>query len=526
MNIGFSTIYAWRPHVEHMHYLASLARQAGHSVSFLVCDGDLSNCYTKSLHSHRSGVMNCLRCRLGGLRSYESTAISSIGGLTSSSGQESPHASEWCKSSASTLGRFESKEDFQSTEFTSLVSALQSSAARVYSAALRWIDREKLDAICLFNGRIDATRAVMEAALVRKIPFVSAERTWFGDGILLLPSENCLGLSNVNRVVSEWKDCSLSRVQAIKAAKLIAARFLGRNQSEWRAYNLNAVSATWPGNPSAKRLLLLPGSMNEYWSHPDWKSGWDERTDAFDAIISHLRVDARDVVLRCHPNWAEKIGNVDGHKPERYYVDWCTRRGIRFISSRDRSSTFDLIQQCDAIVVCGGSAALEAGALGKQVIATGPSTYQAAGLESKIYSIDDLKNLTWNEDASPHKLADMKRNIITSTLRFAYTINYRIPQYVDFVRFASSTNYNYFEGASPGKLIDMLRGGVLQADDDSSADDPADEEEIVSLVEDRKWKAISEELVETNSRKRIPVNRRWAYRPIDYVRDRLPRGDR
>lgn len=81
MRIGFTSIYAWRPHVEHLAYLAGLAEAGGHAVSFLTCDSDLEHCYTKALRPEVSDFVHCTRCRVGGVRSYAGRGVHSIGSL-------------------------------------------------------------------------------------------------------------------------------------------------------------------------------------------------------------------------------------------------------------------------------------------------------------------------------------------------------------------------------------------------------------------------------------------------------------
>lgn len=525
MRIGFSSIYAWRPHVEHLHYLVGLARQAGHQVSFLTCDSDLSSCYTKEMKPSRSDAVHCARCRIGGLRSFESSGIHSIGQLADDHMVMPDGASSWCRSSASTLGRFESDADFESAEFQALVHRLDGPTQRVYGAARRWIDRERLDAICLFNGRMDATRAVLEAARAVELPFVSVERTWFGDGLLMLPGENCIGLHTVDTMMRDWRNLPLTQAQALRAASHVASRFLRRNGKEWRAYNLSARTTDWPIAQSRRRVLLVPGSRNEIWGHPDWTSKWKEHTAAFDALMDHLGLSADDVVLRCHPNWGEYIGSTDGSKAERHYTDWAKRRGIHCIASTDPTSTLGLIELCDAVVVCGGSAALEAGLLGKQVIAVSPSVYQEAGFQSNADSPESLRSLVLHAtlDAATHGL--QSAHVARQTLRFAYTMIYRLSQYVNQVRCVTTTRYEYFEGADLGRLPNLLRTGVLQADDASHARDLTGEDEVLGLIARRQWQTLLESAPGLPNAPRRSVRRRWFLRPIDHLREALPRGD-
>lgn len=525
MRIGFTSIYAWRPHVEHLHYLADLARAGGNTVSFLTCDADLAGCYTKALRPKVKNFVHCARCRLGGVRSYTSQRVHSIGALADESIVLPASVSEWSRSSASTLGRFESDEDFESAEFQALAAQLDGPTRRAHTAALRWIERERLDAICLFNGRMDATRGVLEAARSAGIPFVSLERTWFGDGLQLLPGENCLGLQSVDRLMREWRDHPLTRAQALRAASHVASRFLRRNGKEWRAYNLSAKTTDWPVASAQRRVLLVPGSRNEVWGHPDWHSQWPEHIVAFDALMDHLGLAPADVVLRCHPNWGERIGSADGSKAERHYTEWAARRGIHCIASTDPTSTLGLIELSDAIVVCGGSAALEAGVLGKQVIAVAPSVYQQAGFQSDADSAGALRRLQLHAALDDTARARHAAHIARQTLRFAHTMVYRVPQYVDQVRCITTTRYEYREGADLARLPDLLRTGVLKADDPTSAGDSAGEDEVLALIAARDWQTLLESAPGPLPAPRRTVQRRWLLRPIDRLREALPRGD-
>jgi len=525
MRIGFSSIYSWRPHVEHMHFLATLVRQGGQETRFLTCDSDLSTCYGRELRPERSAWAHCARCRIGGVRSYESRNVSSIGALTSDCGTATADASSWALSSASTLGRFESDADFSSDEFRYFASRLAPVAGAAYVAAKRWIEKERLDAIFLFNGRMDATRGILEAARATGIRCITFERTWFGDGLSLTPDENCLGLSETNRLVGEWRDRVLTRAQALRAAKHVALRFLRRNNKEWRAYNIGAKMAPWPVAQARRRILLTPTSRNEIWGHPDWRAAWPEPTAAFDGIMARLQLRPEDVVLRCHPNWGEKIGHKLGDSSEAYYTAWAKSRGIHTIASRDVTSTLGLIEHADAIVVGGGSAALEAAIIGKQVIAIAPSIYQSAGFESAAYSCDQLDTLTLNVDEETCNRARTAAQISKLALRFCYTMVYRVAQYVDYVRCITTTQYRYFEGANPQRLLDLIRSGRLSPDDaDSDADESA-EEEVVDIVNSRDWEQLANKMDTAPSSSRQSIQRRWMYRAVDRVRAALPHGD-
>ncbi len=524
MRIGFSSIYAWRPHTEHLHYLAELVRKAGHEVEFFACDADLPTCYTRELRDRLPDWAECLLCRAGGIRSFESDNISFIGEYNSRNNPLPEDWKSWALPVASTLGRFESEEDFNSPEFLRLVQRLEPVVEITYQAAYEWIKKRKLDAVVVFNARMETTRAIFEAGKSVGIAVASMERTWFGDGLQILPGETCLGLKTVGRIVSEWSDRPLTKRQALKAVGYVASRYLRRNNNEWRAYNVNAENKAWPSVLGRHKILLIPGSLNEVWGHSDWSSSWKHPTDAYDALIDQFSLSPADLVLRCHPNWNEKIGKADGHMPEDFYTAWAKKRGIMYIPSADTTSTLGLIEQADAVVVSGGTAAIDAGILGKQIIAVGPSSYQEAKICDSaldMHELTSLKLMTSLDRAERIEIAVLVRR---RTLRFLYTIANRIPLYSEYVKCLSPTKYTYKDGANGELFIDLLITGKLVPKDDEFSESEAGEDEILKIAEELRW----EELIE-NSTKEIEyrhIRRRFPYAAMDSVRELMRHGDR
>lgn len=524
MRIGFASIYSWRPHVEHLHFLARLAREDGHHTEFLTCDAELPSCYTRELRDKRPDWQECLMCRIGGIRSYESRHVTSIGQYSDPKSHSSNASREWAYSSASTLGRFETSGDYSGPEFGAIVAKLQPSIEKTYQAALAWIEDKRLDALAIFNGRIDNTRAILEAARHKGIPFVSVERTWFGDGLQILPDENCLGLRSVNQLVADWSDKALTGPQARKAASFIASRFLSQNYKEWRAYNSNAQVKPWPARGGRHKFLLIPGSLNEQWGHPDWSSQWPHPVDAYNAIIEHFGLEASDLVLRCHPNWGEKIGKNDGHLSEEFYLSWARERGIHAIPSQDRTSTIGLIDECEVMVIGAGSSGLEAGALGKQMIGISPSIYQHASMRDNAYSQEQVCRLKLRSEMSAIEQFAAENSVRRQALRFAYTITYRYAQYVDYVRCIEPTRFVYKAGADPRRFIEILKNNELEPDDAEFASSPDAEDFVLQSMKNSRWNEFVAEPVP--STELMGIARRRPFGLVDSIRHRMQRGDR
>lgn len=519
MRLGFATIYAYRPHIEHVYFLSTMMKARGHEIFYLSCDSAVSACYTRELRNESNPAKECIKCTMGGIRSFASR-VDSMRRYRDPAGAAAAaeSAQQWGFSGACTILRTESQSDKQTAEFHSLHQRLATGSAEAFAAACRWIEDRRLDGIVCFNGRMEGPRALLEAAKAKGIPFVSVERTWFGDGLMLIPDQNCLALDEVGRVVAEYKDKPLTEGQARAVASLLAARFMRTNTLEWRAYNLNAESLAWPAQSNGLKLLITPSSLNEFDGHPDWRTKWPNQIAALDFLFDHLKVDPASCILRCHPNWGEKIGLRDGGLAEKMYTEWALRRGVHVIGSKDRASTLSLIAQADAVVVNGGSAAFEAGALGKQVIALGTSIYQTAGFQVQLYGPDDVDNLSLIGRQTPDEIARL-------VLRFAYAFNFRFNQYVGDVRARTTTQYAYNPESDGSRLERLLETRHIEADDTTFASDCTEEDRVLQLLHDRRWAELSE------TTKPIPhtyrsVHRRGVFRYLDAVRERMAIGDR
>lgn len=533
MKIGLCSVYSWRPHAEQMYFLGQeLEKIAGIDVDYMVCRGDLPNCYTRALRPQRSKIVECTLCRLGNFETYTRAAASTLGrsvasgssngGVAPLSGAHEEHE-DWGGSSAATIMRLETNQELRSEEVGHLRNEFSQTAEIAFLSAKTWIKEKGLDAIIVFNGRMESTRGVSEAAIEMKIPFISVERPWFGHGIQMLPNESCLGLQRTGALLRKWVPKPLKKSQALLGAKVIAERFLRKNMLESRAYNVNASETIWPEIGGRWKVLLLPGSRNEVYGHPDWQEEWGERTDGYDALITRYKLTSQDVVLRAHPAWRERIGSQTGHRSERFYRDWCAKRNITFIPGDSSKDTLSLIRQSDLVVIHASSAALDAGMLGKRVVCLSGTNYKDARF------VEIGRNAQQVERLAPLKATldrTEKRRIIAQTLRFCYAHTNRIPQFVDFVRCIKPTTYEYFSGAPTQRILDMLNSGDLLADDASSADAIDGEEYVVDLVENEAWQAILSEATYVQPGPKLDIARRGIYRFIDDIRAMMPNGDR
>jgi len=517
MRLGMVSFYSFRPHVEHLYYISTLLKDVGHELFFLTCDGALDNCYGRALKG-TSKLAECPSCMAGGIRSFPVSNISSIKQKNRVSLNEDER-NMLASSSICTLLRTETREDTHLPGYQSLRETFYGPVETAYGNAVNWIKTNRLDGVICFNGRMDVTRSVTYACERLAIPYLTLDRPWFSDGLQCIPQGNCLSLKEVDRLNVQYRDVPLTKGQARRAAQLIASRFSRTNLKEWRAYNLKATRASWPSNVvTGPKVLILPSSRNEVQGHPEHDDSWNSYTEGFDWTLNEIKVPIENVVLRCHPNWSERIGLSDGSSSENYYATWATNRGIACIGSKETASTFDLIQECDILLVNGSSAAFEAGACGKKIICIGRSSYQEAGIAVNVNGKDDRDNLKLLEHHNPTK-------VIRRTLRYGYTMARRFAQYVDYVQAISPTRYRYFAGADPDRIGRALRSGFLEADDAEIATDDKGETEIVSMIIEKRWDELAAFEDVKPSKEVLDIGRRWGLRWLNNLREKLPRGD-
>jgi hypothetical protein len=515
--IGISSLFSFRPHVEHLAYLAEVLTEGGHEISGFDCVASVKSCYPKNLRG-KSALWECTKCLTGGIRSF-GVPVELVINRKYKRTLPKEQLKQMSVSSVATALRTESANDLETDEFKEMQSNVMSSIEVAYGSALAWIDRSKLDGIILFNGRMDLTAGVIAACRDANVPFITTERAWFGHGVHMIPNGNCLDISPISRLCAEFINKPLGAAQIALAAKIAAERYLRENKFEWRLYNENEIKAVWPGTSQGPRILVVPSSRNEFEGHPERMCNWTDYTDAMQLVIERLGGISENVVLRCHPNWAENIGKRTGFKSEEHYSKWAKKHGYQIVGSKDTRSTYDLIEQADIILVNGSSAGVEAGIRGKAIVSVGRCSYEAAGFSTQIHhegeldKLDDLDNLKGSD-------------VILHTLRYIYIHARRFPQFVDYIRAISTSKCNYYEGANPNRIIDIFRTRRLEADDKLFANYGTEEEEILDLVERGKWGILSKYKEQRNSGPEFSVNRRLGLNWVGHIREKLPRGDR
>jgi hypothetical protein len=520
MNVGFINIYPSRPHSFHAAFLENQCRVLGYSTHFLECGGSLQGCYSKL--NRPGGILRCITCRMGRASNYSASEVHEIRGNLPIEVLDPDKINKGLISSAVTLHREEIESNyFTNKKLTDSIDQMRMNYLRTYYSTLDLIEKKQLQTLVVFNGRIDMTRAAIEAAKHANINFITHERTFMGHGIQMHVNENILGLRDRIALNTKFDREYLTSYQARLAGAEIAKRFLGTNFLEWRVYNAGSRTlSTWPTNTTKEKILIIPSSRSETGSHEDWETPWNLSIDGLDLFLKAVGANKDQVVVRFHPNWIQTVGKSTGRSSHILYKKWCEVNGYHYIDSHEQVSTMGLIADCDVAILNGGSAAIEAGALGKKIVSLGPSIYKGASFCRFYETVESIVNFSGFDDWISEE------QIIRTTLRYVYTTLARFPQYFDYVRALKTTEFVAFEGADPTRFESMLKTGAVVADD-ASVGLPQDEEEVINLIFSRSWERLIELAPEFNNETMIQQNitKHFPYNLIDKARGHFKRGD-
>jgi len=133
-----------------------------------------------------------------------------------------------------------------------------------------------------------------------------------------------------------------------------------------------------------KYASIFTSSIDEYFSNLEFDHrGWGSQERAINKVASRLNEEGYEVVVRLHPNLANKS-----------WVDIVTTfERIRKIKAEiilpwDEFSSYNLIEESDLVITWGSTIGLEALYLGKRVIYLGPTIYESILSESNLNDID------------------------------------------------------------------------------------------------------------------------------------------
>lgn len=520
--IGMVPIFSWRPHVSHYVYLAQAIRDCGMNLKTLRCDASIATCYNREIKGGVAKRLACTSCRIATAVPASYANKRSVFGNYPDQNPMS-HSAEWAASSYRTITRTERSELTESDVQSPLYRRLEESCAQTYSRVSAWIKEEKIDFVFFFNGRMDITRATMEACRDAGIKYASIERSIFNWGIQVNPMSSCLDLTDLHRISAQYADIPLDAAAADFAGTLLAARIYNMPEhiTEWRAYNTQRVAVDWPAR-GKRRILLVPSSANEIEGNSSYWMEWSDTTSGMEAVMDALGISADEAVMRGHPNWSEKIGAASGRASDMHYRNWCERKGIHYISPDSRADTNSLIAVSDLVIVSHSSAAFEATALRRPVINVRNALYAEAGISFNMRTRAELNaNLGKVQAALKDDTeADERRRRL---LRLLFTLAKRMPLFQDDVRPNGPTSAIMHTPASYERFKKILAAGELASAEYPAGDTTNFEDSVLNGIDQRSFKLANLDLYYRPSGPLISYP--LGFRLAENLRARFRRGD-
>lgn len=448
MAIGLVNLFPTRPYFHHLIYFRHLLEDSGYFTSTFYCLGGNLSCYYKKQHASIPNSLICLQCKFRRQLSLDKRySVHKYNHSTSSVNIDVPDEilgklEKICINSFATIHRIEQLTDINKFYSISELEKDLTALKNVFVDAMRWIEESNVDKVVLFNGRMDILAAIALACEYLKIPFISYEASFFGNGLYLYFNTNCLSLAAWERGCSEFIDKPLTSAQAAKAAEILRKRLSRAPSLEWRDYFSDSAATEVDAVDNVKsKVLILLSSTNEVYGSQSYSTMWENYLIGVDKIIEEIGADPREVIVRGHPVWNTKICGIGGEQIEEIYKSWAVARNYKYIPSKIPIDTQLLIKKTDFVIINFSSALFEAAYMDKCIISTHSGYCDNTNFCLKVDSPEKLSLIRPHIDDyyRAERITDRYRHL----LRFTYLAAYRLPVFFNEMRPKNRLEWEY-----------------------------------------------------------------------------------
>ena len=274
--------------------------------------------------------------------------------------------------------------------------------------------------IAVINGRFPCQRGVIEAAICANIPWSSYER---GSYEMTLPPF-LYSAERYFSAVNYWYApfptyARVEKQEAILAMDLPTEMIHSKNVENWflsrrQAGGTNRFAEEWKDtsnvNSSKELAVLFTSSVDEFaelgasWKEAEWKDQWE----AFEYLIPLFLSQNYRVVLRVHPNLANKPSKTG--RVTREAIDALSNQfpELEVIEPTAKTNSYTLLEIADLAIVWISTIGLEASQMGVRAICLSSSEYDL---------VADVKRWLKKEDVDFETLRDWNVDI-TGSLNF------------------------------------------------------------------------------------------------------------
>jgi hypothetical protein len=287
-------------------------------------------------------------------------------------------------------------------------------AALLVELTMKMVDTFQPDLLCLFNGRFNGLRPVLETSLNRRIKTAILECTFstsienqhkvrFVDK---LPQD----IENSSALIEEnWRSYSGALDKEAAAAEFFIRRRKGEMASD-NVYTSSQDVLRLPQNwdPARRNFVIFNSSEDEFFCVGESFDRYKLFSDQVSGIKYLAEKAAHEpsihFYLRIHPNLRSvKFSyHLDLLKAFKEYPN------ITVIPADSPISTYKLIDHCEKVFVFGSSAGVESAYWGKPVVLMGGSLYMNMDVAYYARTLAELDQLLFAQLESKPRLGALK----------------------------------------------------------------------------------------------------------------------
>ncbi len=289
----------------------------------------------------------------------------------------------------------------------------------------RLFDKEKPDFQLLFNGRMAPTRIALELAKKKGIRTIVEERSAVSGRMVLLDDVNCLDVSDVDRLWTQWKDIPLTPNEMTEIFSVLEERRSGGKRevsvfSQGRQKH-DDVCNRLKLDTSKPIWVLFTSSVDEIIDRAGLKSVFATQTEWIDKTLAYVR-DHPDIqlVIRVHPNVGGATALGENQEDLNYYKELknTSPGNVSIVQPGDDISSYTLAELCDLALVWYSTIGIETAALGRRVVRGGGFMLEGRDFIATPDSADHYAGLL-DGMRQPARSDDLL-TIAVGALRFAY----------------------------------------------------------------------------------------------------------
>lgn len=302
--------------------------------------------------------------------------------LISRSGNEVPDASKWLRIK---------HEKYRQEGISS------------YNAVREFLLRNpQISEVAVVNGRFPCQRGVIAAANSVKVSWNSYER---GSYEMALPSF-LYSAERYFRAVNYWYApfptyARVEKQEAILAMELSPQQFKSKDVEKWflsrrQAGGGNRFADQWKDTSNKitqkKLVVIFTSSVDEFaelgsnWKESEWKDQWE----AFEYLIPLLLGQSYRIILRVHPNLANKPSKTRKVTKEAIKVLSDQFPEIEVIGPTAKTNSYTLLELADLTFVWISTIGLEASQMGVPAICLSSSEYDLVADVKRWLRKDDV----------------------------------------------------------------------------------------------------------------------------------------